>query len=206
MFDILKFQIDSPQKLLFLIDNIVIMLCTAVIIIAVIIDFVEFDKKDKVKAEKKSIVETGTMFLFFLAYYSFIRFGIGYIKIEFNLPYVILNIICLAVLIAGCAFNVIGRFNLGGNWSNQIKVYKDHSFVSTGVYSIVRHPLYASLIWIFIAASLIFMNYLALFATLLIFIPFMYYRAKQEEVVLATEFKEYKIYQRRVGMFFPKMK
>jgi protein-S-isoprenylcysteine O-methyltransferase Ste14 len=39
----------------------------------------------------------------------------------------------------------------------------------------------------------------------IVFIPFMYYRAKQEEKELTKTFKEYKDYQKRVGMFLPKL-
>jgi len=100
--------------------------------------------------------------------------------------------------------NVRGRFNLGKNWSNQIKIYQDHYLVSSGVYHFVRHPLYGSIIWMFFGASLVYLNYLALLSNVLIFIPAMYFRAKQEEKMLMQEFPEYKEYQKRVGMFFPK--
>ena len=116
-----------------------------------------------------------------------------------------MTIIGLLILIIGCIINIIGRINLGKNWSNQIKIYDDHSLVSNGVYKIVRHPLYASIIWMFFGASLIYSNYLAFLANLIIFIPFMYYRAKQEETLLKNEFIDYKDYQIKVGMFFPKL-
>ncbi|MGK0469242.1 MAG: protein-S-isoprenylcysteine O-methyltransferase Ste14, partial [Clostridium sp.] len=38
-----------------------------------------------------------------------------------------------------------------------------------------------------------------------IFIPFMYYRAKQEETLLIQTFSEYNDYIKRTGMFFPKI-
>lgn len=57
----------------------------------------------------------------------------------------------------------------------------------------------------FYASSLIYLNYLVFFANSFIFIPFMYYRAKQEEKLLSNKFKEYKNYQKEVGMFFPKI-
>lgn len=199
------FIIDTPSKALFLVDNIVVSLCVLAVIVAVLIDFVEFQKRDGAKKEKKSIVETGTMFLFFFLFYSFIRFNIGQISLGFNLPLVVLNAVGLLVLTIGSIVNVSGRLSLGKNWSNQIKIYKDHTFISGGVYSFVRHPLYASIIWMFLAASVVFLNYLAFLSTILIFIPAMYYRAKQEELMLTREFNSYKKYQRRVGMFFPKI-
>ena len=48
-------------------------------------------------------------------------------------------------------------------------------------------------------------NYLVFILNTIIFIPFMYYRAKQEEKELVKEFKEYKDYSKKTGMFFPKI-
>lgn len=202
----LETLIDTPRKVLYLVDNIIVMLCLFLIVLAVMIDFIEFQKREKVKKEKKSIVETGTMFLFFFFFYFLIRFNIGYISLSFVFSLILLNIISLIVLVTGCFVNILGRFNLGKNWANQIKIYNDHTFVSKGVYSFIRHPLYASIIWMFFAASIIYSNYLAFLSTLFIFIPFMYYRAKQEEALLSKEFENYKDYQQKVGMFFPKIK
>ena len=197
--------LNTPEKILFLISNIVVILCVFSILGAVLIDFIEFKRRKQTKKEKKSIVETGTMLLFFFFFYSLIRFNIGQIDIDPFSTQLLLTIIGLLILIIGCIINIIGRINLGKNWSNQIKIYDDHSLVSNGVYKIVRHPLYASIIWMFFGASLIYSNYLAFLANLIIFIPFMYYRAKQEETLLKNEFIDYKDYQIKVGMFFPKL-
>jgi len=196
---------NSPERIFYLISNIVVILCVFSIFVAVLIDFSEFQKRKQIKKEKKSIVETGTMFIFFFFFYFLIRFGIGQINIHFlPLKYFAIGI-GLLILILGCIVNIKGRINLGKNWSNQIKIYEDHYFVSNGTYSFVRHPLYASIIWMFFGASLIYFNYLAFFSNVLIFIPFMYYRARQEENLLVKEFENYKNYQIKVGMFFPKL-
>lgn len=201
------FQIlfNAPEQIVYFISNIVVIFCTFAVFIAVLIDFVEFQKRSIVKKEKKSIVETGTMFLFFFLFYTLIRFKIGQLDFHFITPRILLSAIGTVILAIGCFVNIKGRLNLGKNWSNQIKIYKDHSFVSSGVYDLVRHPLYASIIWMFFGASLIYFNYLAFLSNLVIFIPFMYYRAKQEENLLIKEFEDYKNYQIKVGMFFPKL-
>lgn len=198
--------LDTPEKILFFIDGIIVGLASAAVIIAVLIDFMEFHEKNNIKKRKNSIVETGTMFLFFFLFYYLVRFNVGYISVQISPVFIAINIICMIIVMIGAWVNIAGRFKLGKNWSNQIKIYKDHTFVSSGVYSTVRHPLYASLVWMFLASSVVYMNYLALISVLSIFIPFMYYRAKQEEVMLSAEFKDYRQYQERVGMFFPKIK
>jgi protein-S-isoprenylcysteine O-methyltransferase Ste14 len=143
--------------------------------------------------------------LFFLFFYYLIRFNIGRIYLSYQWLRVMMMIIGDLILIFGCWVNLKGRMVLGKNWSNQIKIYKDHYLVTNGVYQIVRHPLYASIVWMFFGASLIYVNYLSFLANIFIFVPFMYYRAKQEEGLLIKEFKDYKNYQLKVGMFFPKI-
>lgn len=191
--------------LLNFVANTIVICCLFLILVAVLIDFSEFQKRDQIRKEKKSVVETGTMFLFFLFFYYLIRFRIGQIYITSDFFRVFLIVLGTLILIVGCWVNLKGRISLGKNWSNQIKIYKDHFLVTDGAYRIVRHPLYASIIWMFFGASLIYKNYLSFLANIFIFIPFMYYRAKQEENLLKKEFKNYKNYQLKVGMFFPKI-
>jgi protein-S-isoprenylcysteine O-methyltransferase Ste14 len=57
----------------------------------------------------------------------------------------------------------------------------------------------------YFGASLVYSNWLAFVANTLIFLPAMFYRAKLEEKMLAQEFPEYKNYQKKVGMFFPRI-
>jgi len=183
----------------------IIVLCVFIIIMAIAINFVESGMRKK-KSEKKSIVETGTMFLFFFFYYALIKFNIGYVNTGNSVLRIVLIIVGLILIILGTVVNVIGRFKLGKNWANQVVIYKDQTMVRDGVYGIVRHPLYASLIWMFFGGALVYSSYAAFLANLLVFIPFMYYRAKQEESFLLARFKEYKKYRQEVGMFFPRLK
>jgi protein-S-isoprenylcysteine O-methyltransferase Ste14 len=200
-----NFQINTTESIFYLIISAIVLLCVFTILVAVLIDFAEFQKRERAKKEKKSIVETGTMLLFFGFFYFFIRFGIGQIQLNLGIIKILSMTVGSLILVVGCMVNILGRMNLGKNWSNQIKIYADHAFVSGGAYRFVRHPLYASIIWMFCGASLVYVNYLALLANIIIFIPFMYFRARQEEEMLAKEFVGYKNYQKKVGMFFPKL-
>ena len=195
---------SMPEQIFFLFCNVIVLVATFAVIAAVLLDFSQFQKRSFVKKEKKSIIETGTMFLFFFLFYYLLRFKIGQVNFPLVAPRIIVTTVGSFLIIAGGFVNVRGRFNLGKNWSNQIKIYQDHYLVSSGVYHFVRHPLYGSIIWMFFGASLVYLNYLALLSNVLIFIPAMYFRAKQEEKMLMQEFPEYKEYQKRVGMFFPK--
>ena len=80
-----------------------------------------------------------------------------------------------------------------------------HLIVQDGPYRFVRHPLYASLLWMFLGASAAYLNWLAALETLLVFLPAMTYRAALEERALEGRFGEaYAAYRARTPRFFPR--
>ncbi len=189
--------------MILIIADTIIGICLFALFTSIMINFAESSNK-KIKREKKSIVETGTMTLFFIVFYILIRFKIGEFIVNTQLRNYLI-IIGLTLIVLGCIINIAGRFNLGQNWANQVKIYNNQTFVKKGMFKVVRHPLYSSLMLMFYGACLVYPNYLAFLANTFIFIPFMYYRAKQEESLLLKTFKEYKQYKKEVGMFFPKI-
>lgn len=184
----------------------IICLSVFAVFLAVFLDFALYSRKDAVQTEKKSVVETGTMTLFFLAFYAIIRSGAGGVAIFSDTAKISLIVIGTAMIAAGAAANIGGRLSLGKNWSNQIKIYREQTFVRTGVYAVVRHPLYASIILMFYGACLVYRNIIALLAVMVVFVPFMRYRARQEEKILTERFPEYEDYRKRTGLFFPKLR
>lgn len=173
------------------------------LLFSVFIDFMLFSRSHNVQKERKSIVETGTMTFFFVVYYFILLSKVGSIEMASQTIKQFMMILGTVMIIAGCAANIKGRFNLGKNWANQIKIYKEHTLVQTGMYRIVRHPLYASIIFMFYGGCLVYRDILAFAAVSVVFVPFMYYRAKQEETLLMQRFPEYEKYKKRTGMFFP---
>jgi protein-S-isoprenylcysteine O-methyltransferase Ste14 len=175
--------------------------CVAAILIAVALNFWLARNAHAVRARRKSVVETGSMLAFFIGVYCLIRYRVGVHDI--GAAYYPLAISGLVLLGLGTALNLAGRFALGRNWGNQVIIYQDHTLVRSGVYGIVRHPLYAGLVWMFVGASLVFQNWAALSATVLLFVPGMAYRATQEERALSSQFPEYEDYRKKTGMLVP---
>ena len=188
-----------------LIINGVVGLCVVTVVSAVVVDFLFFQDRNDQKIERKSFVATFTMFCFFFLFYGILKTGIGVLMVFNGQIRNAMIVLGFALLVVGAVVNISGRFKLGRNWSDQAKIYKSQTLVLHGVYGIVRHPLYASLIWMYFGASLVYSNWLAFVANTLIFLPAMFYRAKLEEKMLAQEFPEYKNYQKKVGMFFPRI-
>lgn len=184
------------------IADIIIFLCLLVLFSAIAINFLK--SKKNIRKEKKSMVETGSMTGFFLVFYLLLRFKIGHVAVP-ELAGYILKPLGLALLMGGTWVNIKGRIDLGANWANQVTIYTDQKLINRGVYKHIRHPLYSSIIFMFYGACLVHPNYLALLSNTFIFVPFMYYRAKQEEKLLTENFPDYLNYKRQTGMFIPKI-
>lgn len=182
----------------------IITLSVTAIFIAIFIDFYLYEKKDNVTKKKRSIVATGTMIGFYFVYYLLIRQGIGRIVPQNIQIYKILCIIGTVMIVAGAFINITGRTQLKSNWANHIKIYDNHTLVTKGAYGYVRHPLYASIMLALYGGCIVYLNWLCTILVSIVFIPFMYYRAKQEEKLLSEQFTEYNNYRDKIGMFFPK--
>lgn len=171
---------------------------------AIAFDFMKYGGQENTVKEKKSIVETGSMAGFFGLYYLATRYTPWLLSVSEQVA-LIMAMIGAVLVFMGAILNVYGRVSLSHNWANHIKIYAHHELVRSGLYKYVRHPLYATIILMFIGGSLVFRNLLSFGLVILIFIPFMWYRAKQEEQLLEARFKDYTTYKREAGMFIPKI-
>lgn len=176
-----------------------------ILLMAVVADFILYSNRKEIKQEQKSIVATGTMFLFYIVYFSVIRFKLGHISVDNASPQKVLMTVGALMVFSGSMVNVFARIQLQKNWSNHIRIYEDHDLVYQGLYKIVRHPLYSSLMLMFLGGALFYTNPMCAILTVVVFIPFMYYRARQEERMLLKEFDDYSAYRKDTGMFFPKL-
>jgi protein-S-isoprenylcysteine O-methyltransferase Ste14 len=175
---------------------------------AIVLDFKKYYRQDRaVTASDRSFVETGSMTAFFIAYYVVLRLGWTQLALDSAAVRAAAIAVGLALVVLGTAFNLWGRTHLKAAWANQIRIYDGHELITTGPFRIVRHPLYASLIWIFIGGSLIYLNPLALALALLVFVPMMYVRAKKEDALLEEAFGEqYSRYRLKTGLFLPRLR
>lgn len=186
--------------------NVVVFVSFLLIAASVVIDFWHYhrQKRDVVRGDR-SWVETGSMTGFLVVYYLTVRFNLGGVSVSGS-PRTAMIAVGLALMGTGAVFNVLGRVHLKSNWANQIKIYEGHWLVTTGPFSVVRHPLYASLIWMFLGGSLIYSNAASLLLTLGVFVPMMYVRARKEDVLLGEAFgAQFEAYELSTGMLFPRL-
>ncbi|MFB2893723.1 isoprenylcysteine carboxylmethyltransferase family protein [Aerosakkonemataceae cyanobacterium BLCC-F50] len=79
---------------------------------------------------------------------------------------------------------------------------EDGELVQTGIYSLVRHPLYSGLIFLTLSWAIFQMSLTHLFAALTLFIV-LNAKASKEEAWLSAKFPEYAEYRQKVKKLIP---
>lgn len=114
----------------------------------------------------------------------------------------------VGVLLAAVSLCIFwrGHVDLGVNWSPTLQIFEKHELITRGIYSLIRHPMYASQWILAIASPLLLQNWIAGFMNLLAFIPFYFLRVKAEEQLMLEQFgDQYRSYMQKVGAVFPKL-
>ena len=81
--------------------------------------------------------------------------------------------------------------------SRTIEVQQDQKVIDTGLYGIVRHPMYMATIVLFLAMPLVLASPIS-FLVMLLYIPLIAKRIRNEEAVLEAGLPGYADYKRRV--------
>lgn len=114
----------------------------------------------------------------------------------------------LGVVVFAGALIVFWRAHadLGLNWSPSLEIREKHELITKGIYSVIRHPMYASQwLWV-IAQPLLLQNWITGVVNLFIFIPFYVLRVQAEEKMMIEKFGEdYRAYMKRTGGVIPKI-
>ena len=102
----------------------------------------------------------------------------------------------------GLGFAVLGSIALGRNLSPFPKPKEKGTLVESGIFSVVRHPIYSGLSLVAAGWSLIWNSIAALVATLLL-LSFFDIKARREESWLEEKFPGYSAYKSRVKKLIP---
>jgi protein-S-isoprenylcysteine O-methyltransferase Ste14 len=107
-----------------------------------------------------------------------------------------------ALCIVGLGFIVLGSIGLGRNLSPFPKPKDNSTLVKSGIFSIVRHPIYSGFIFLAFGWSLIWGSVAAFVAALVLWI-FFDLKARREERWLEAKFSDYTAYKQRVKKLIP---
>lgn len=148
------------------------------------------NSKEKLKEQSIVVKLSGLMFL--------LGFVIAGLDFRFNwlpLPNVVPVVACIVFLMSYLLYAEVMREN--AYLSRTIEVQENQQVISTGLYGIVRHPMYSTTLLLFLSMPLILGSVYA-------FIVFLAYpfiiakRIKSEEVLLSKELEGYKEYTTKV--------
>jgi len=94
--------------------------------------------------------------------------------------------------------------DLGQNWSVSLDLRERHTLVTTGVYAMVRHPMYSGFWLMAVAQVLLLPNWVAGAAGLIGFGILFFGRVRREENMMIAAFgEEYRSYMRRTARVIP---
>ena len=148
------------------------------------------DVKEEESEQKSVVVISGLMFLI-----GFVIAGLNY---RFNwlfLPDCIVVFGSILFILSYLMYVEVLREN--SFLSRTIKVNKKQKVVDTGLYSIVRHPMYLITIFLFLSMPLI-LNSLISFLIFLVYPLIIIKRINNEEKILEKELCGYKEYKKKV--------
>ena len=125
---------------------------------------------------------------------------------RFPLPYYSATpFIGFLLAVVGFVICIVARRELATNWANawEYQIKQNHELVTSGIYGLIRHPIYTGIIVGVVGCELVVNSSLFLPA-LLIGVWIVYNQAKKEEKLLEKHFgKAYTDYKKRSKMLIP---
>ena len=148
------------------------------------------DVKEKEGKQKKVVKASALMFIL-----GFIVAGLNYRYSWIKLPNIVVIVSSIIFILSYVMYAVVLKQN--AFLARTIKVDKEQKLITTGLYSIVRHPMYTATIFLFLSMPLILNSFIS-FIIFLIYPFIIITRLNNEEEVLEKELKGYKKYKKKV--------
>lgn len=146
--------------------------------------------KEEQGEQRKIIAATGFMFVV-----GFILAGLDFRLDWLPLPQIISKVSALLFLLAYALYAEVLRENT--YLSRTVMVEEEQKVINTGLYGLVRHPMYSATIILFLTMPLVLGSLIAF----LVFLPYpimIIKRLKNEEQVLSKKLTGYTEYQKKV--------
>ena len=126
-----------------------------------------------------------------------------FISQQFTLN-VILQILAIAIGIFSVWLAVSAIAELGKQWSLTARLTENHKLITSGVYQIVRHPIYTAMFGMMLATGIAISHWIAIPIAIVIFFIGTKIRTMAEEKLLHDAFpSEYEDYATRVSPIIP---
>ena len=118
---------------------------------------------------------------------------------EYHIEIVVVGVVLMVV---GAGVALAGAMALGRNLTPFPKPSAQAQLVRHGIYAMIRHPLYTSVITVALGWALVWQSWLSLLVAAML-IPFFHAKARREEHWLREKFPEYAAYEQCVRRFIP---
>lgn len=148
------------------------------------------EAREKEKEQKEVVSESALMFLI-----GFLLAGFNYRYQWIAIPNSVVYIAAILFLLAYLLYAEVLRENT--YLSRTIGVEKNQKVIDTGLYGVIRHPMYAVTILLFLMMPLVLGSIFS-FLIFLVYPVLIMKRIRNEEEVLEQELKGYKDYQKKV--------
>ena len=145
---------------------------------------------EKENEQKEVVALSGLMFLI-----GFIIAGLNYRYNWIELPNIVVIISSIIFVLSYIMYAEVLRENIF--LSRTIEVQENQKLITTGLYGIVRHPMYTATIFLFLSMPLILGSVIS-FIIFLIYPFIIAKRIKNEEEVMERKLKGYKEYKEKV--------
>ncbi|MDY5563976.1 MAG: isoprenylcysteine carboxylmethyltransferase family protein [Candidatus Limivicinus sp.] len=143
--------------------------------------------------EKPQMAVVAVSSLLFLA--AFVAAGLDF---RFGWTHVPIWLVCLAAVLQLAAYGLYAEVMRENAWlSRTVEVQENQKVIDTGLYGIIRHPMYTATILLFLAMPLVLGSWVS-FAIMLLYPVVIVFRIRNEEQVLETGLAGYREYKQRV--------
>jgi protein-S-isoprenylcysteine O-methyltransferase Ste14 len=110
----------------------------------------------------------------------------------------------IALFLVAAILSWTGVTALGRHWRVDAGLNSDHQLVRSGPYSIVRHPIYSSMLCLLLATGLMVSPWPLFIAAMTLFLIGTEIRVRIEDSLLAARFgNEFAVYRRAVRAYIP---
>ena len=148
------------------------------------------DTKEKVDEQKWVVALSGIMFLA-----VFVVAGFNFRYSWYSLPEYLIWIGVCVFLLSYLMYAEVMREN--AFLSRTIEIQENQKVIDTGLYGVVRHPMYSATLLMFLSIPLILGSMIS-FVIMLAYIPIIAIRMRSEEKILEEGLEGYKEYKQRV--------
>ncbi|MEO8042791.1 MAG: isoprenylcysteine carboxylmethyltransferase family protein [Acidobacteriota bacterium] len=117
---------------------------------------------------------------------------------------ILLQIFAVVLSVSSVVLSMSAIRELGKQWSFQARLVEDHRLVTSGVYGLVRHPIYTAMLGKLIATGIVLSHWSVALVAIVIFLVGTTIRTRLEEHLLAGAFgAEFETWKAKVPGLIP---